>query len=170
MVLIPKVLYAIFPKCADNSEAQYSNNVSIPIAKIKRQEYLKAGRMTSEAAIGSSRDLKNLQHKVVEGTIDDYAMASMLQKHHVKQFREWLQSTQQRVDDMWLELSKCQSKKELAINIGNFWLKHHFFDCFSNKQQPNTISYLLSIRDKVKKTTVLSSYQESGGDLWFTKM
>ena len=177
------VLYAIFNDIdtSDNNFVVDRKNISIPIAKIKRQEYIKYTRgKTNDGSlppppspIGSSQDLKDLQTKVVTGTIDDYIMVSVVQKSHVAQFKQWLSNTQQHLDTLWFQhVVTCKSKKEVAGFISNCWLKSYLFECFDNNKQPNILHYLSSPKDKNKNKnyTTLNSYQDSQGDHWFTNM
>jgi hypothetical protein len=176
------VLYAIFSDYVTNDDVKgvkgVKKDVSIPIAKIKRQEYLDVIRSGTKgkqatATIGSSRDFKELQMKVIQATIDDYPLVEV-QRLHVDKFKSWLRSTQEQMDSVWQQVLQCTTKKEVAKTSAHVWFTHYMFTCYDKKTEPNIIAYLLlSSHNKDKKSnsnTILTNYQDKGGDLWFVNI
>jgi len=161
------------PEGDDNSNKSYV--VTIPIVKIKRQEYLavlKSGRK-DEPAIGSVQDFKDLQFKVLSGVIDDFELAPV-QQTHVAEFKTWLQQQELWLAELLGRLQSYSNKKELAAQIAGVWFKKILFDQFSatnnstvSRQPPTIRECLLTTRSD--QTTILQQYQ-NGGDMWFHKL
>lgn len=163
------VIYA--SKTVGSSKLTTNYQVSIPVAKIKCQEYLAilSDRDRKEQLLpGSVEDFKDLQLKVVSGVIDDFDLAP-IQQQHVTEFTEWLQQQDELLARLLITIQSC-NRKEAAQLLQPIWFRKLLFSHLSatnNNSLPVTISdYLLS--DWGNKRTGLQVCQAQS-DKWFHK-